>query len=163
MARAERESKYTGQISRTLNVQPDTPMIPTKVAVTLPIVSYQSGVACLHDSIRVYGTTGTDHPTWGYLTWDFTIPATNYPEWPDLIVASDDQRPYRGGFLRQITTIYKPTSLFTGSSVGSTNQRDFTTDTVYTGNVQTTTLTSTTRYEVDQRIQIHMISHINKQ
>ena len=138
------------------------PMLADRFDVTLPLVNYKSGVACLHPSIRVYGTTGTEHPTWGYLTWNFTVPATNYTTWPNSIVASDDQRPYRGGFLRQKTTIYKPDVLGGYGDIGQVNQKITAAAKPTSGSTITTTSgTTTTSTPVDPTIRYYYqkISH----
>ena len=125
------------------------PMIPDRFDVKLPLVQYQSGVACLHPSIRIYGTTGTEHPTWGYLTWNFTVSGTNYTTWPDSIVASDDQRPYRGGYLRQKTTIYKPDVLTGYGDFGGVDQKITADSSSTSGSTTTNTSgnTGTTTYD----------------
>ena len=56
----------------------------------------------------VTGTTGTDHPVYSYIGTTWTFLATNYTDWPDSLVISDTQKPFRGGYLRERVTAYKP-------------------------------------------------------
>lgn len=95
-------------------IGPDAPMIPLPIEVQTPIgVVYQS-IPTLHGAQRIQGTTGNQDPTWEYLTWDVQFPATEPADWPDQIVVSDDQRPYRGGYIRQKMTAYRPSTTGTG-------------------------------------------------
>ena len=65
---------------------------------------------CLHERIVLKATTGTNHNKYAYIgtTWDFL--ATNYTDWPNSIVVSDSQKSFRGGYLREKVTAYKPTA-----------------------------------------------------
>ena len=95
---------------------PDKPMIPTPISADFPIVSYRSKSA-LHGEFTFSGTTGTENTTYKWINWNHIEQATNYPDWPAQIIISDDQRPFRGGFLRQKTTAFIPDpAVFTPSS-----------------------------------------------
>ena len=89
------------------DIAPDPPMLPLSIDVTSPITNIHHGPT-LHKANSIWFTTGTEHPIYKWVTSIFPVPRTNYQDWPDTILASDDQRPFRGGYLRQKTTIYAP-------------------------------------------------------
>jgi hypothetical protein len=63
---------------------------------------------CLHgtiDQMEFIGNTDPVYVTQGYRLY---VPATNFTEWPASIVADHDIRPWRGGFMERITTVYPP-------------------------------------------------------
>ncbi len=80
---------------------------PTPLQFSCPFFSLSVGPT-LHvgDSITI--TTGTTHPKYDYAgdTWDFD--ASNYTDWPESMIASDELKPFRGGFLREQVTVYRP-------------------------------------------------------
>ena len=63
---------------------------------------------CLHGDVTMTYTNGTEDPVWDYGGYKTTWKATNYTGWPDDIVISDTQEPFRGGYLRTKVTAYKP-------------------------------------------------------
>tara|TARA_X000001382_G_scaffold111690_1_gene88636 strand:- start:690 stop:2051 length:1362 start_codon:yes stop_codon:yes gene_type:complete len=83
------------------------PMLPEPCVFQTPIASVNVPPT-LHDMISVTGSTGTDHPVYSYIGTTWTFLATNYTDWPDSLVISDTQKPFRGGYLRERVTAYKP-------------------------------------------------------
>lgn len=62
----------------------------------------------LHAEITLIETTGNNHPKYPYQETSETFPATNFTDWPDTLVASASQVPYRGGYKLTTITIAKP-------------------------------------------------------
>ncbi len=89
------------------DINPDEPMLPTSVSVNTVLASFNSP-ASLHNGTYVPVIIGTEDPVYEMGSWQFTVEPTNYLDWPSKILASDDQRPFRGGYLRQKTTIHNP-------------------------------------------------------
>lgn len=86
-----------------------TQMLPTPVIYSAPLFSLQIP-SCLHPAITAVCDTGNADPVYKQnVGSQRTTPATNYTTWPDSVTASDDQEPYRGGYLRTLVTVYKPT------------------------------------------------------
>lgn len=82
-------------------------MQPLPIAVNTPFYSWSVG-PCLHTSGQLNAITG-DHPKYDLnagvaAEWDATTPT----DWPGSVLAVDEQRPYRGGWLRTRVTIYQP-------------------------------------------------------
>jgi hypothetical protein len=102
-------------ISRSWSKNPQiliepTQMLPTPVIYSAPLFSLQIP-SCLHPAITAVCDTGNADPVYKQnLGSARTTPATNYTTWPDSVIASDDQEPYRGGYLRTLVTVYKPNS-----------------------------------------------------
>jgi hypothetical protein len=83
-------------------------MLPTPVTYACPYFT-MAIPECLHPVVTAKCDTGSSDPIYVLNTGSTrTIPATNYTSWPSSIVASDEQDPYRGGYLRTKVTIYKP-------------------------------------------------------
>ncbi len=83
-------------------------MAPLPIAVNTPFYSWSVG-PCLHSAGTITIFTGSDHPKYDLNTgiaaeWSDTTPT----DWDPSVVASDEQRPFRGGFLRTKVTIYQP-------------------------------------------------------
>jgi hypothetical protein len=55
---------------------------------------------CLHAAVRITGTTGTTHPTLAFAVWDYNFVATSPSSLSGVIVLTDTQEPYEGGFRR---------------------------------------------------------------
>lgn len=89
------------------DVAPDVPMLPIPISVATPYFSL-SIPASLHEEYNLTFTNGTTDPVFKLGVLNFTSAATNYTDWPATIVAQDTQKPYKGGFLRETVTIYKP-------------------------------------------------------
>jgi hypothetical protein len=102
-------------ISRSWSKNPQilikpTQMLPTPVIYSAPLFSLQIP-SCLHPAITAVCDTGNADPVYKSNVGSArTTPATNYTTWPESVIASDDQEPYRGGYLRTLVTVYKPNS-----------------------------------------------------
>lgn len=100
-------------IERTWSKDPQsllTPnqMLPTPIIYGSPFFNLNIP-ACLHGEVTAQCDTSNTDPIYTLNVGSSrTIPATNFTTWPESIVASDDQEPYKGGYLRTKTTIYKP-------------------------------------------------------
>ena len=90
-----------------LNLTNVIPMHPVPISFVSPLESLNVGPT-LHTEIDVMITTGTDHPVWELAGAQFTYEATNYTDWPDSLIISDTQKPYRGGWLRERIKAFKP-------------------------------------------------------
>ena len=105
-----RVAKFTVGTSKTgsaTELATVNPMLPEPCVFKTPIATV-SVPPTLHDQITVSATTGTDHPVYNYIGTTWTFLSTNYSDWPDSLVIADSQRPYRGGYLRERITAYKP-------------------------------------------------------
>lgn len=60
---------------------------------------------CLHGAISFSGTTGTDHPTLKYYSWNYTFAATSPSTLSGVIALSAEQTPHKGGYLVRTRTI----------------------------------------------------------
>lgn len=83
------------------------PMLPEPLVFQTPIATVNVPPT-LHKQILVTATTGTNHPVYNYIGTRWLFLATNYTDWPDTLIIADSQRPYRGGYLREKITAYKP-------------------------------------------------------
>ena len=82
-------------------------MTPTTIQVDWPIGRVDVP-SCLHEAISFSGTTGSEHPLYGLILFNYTVPATNYTDWPASLVVDYDVTPYKGGYLIKKTRVYKP-------------------------------------------------------
>ena len=83
-------------------------MQPLPIAVNTPFFSFSVGPS-LHTAGSFNVVTG-QHPKYALnagvaAEWEATTPT----DWPAAVRAADEQRPYRGGWLRTRVTIYQPT------------------------------------------------------
>tara|TARA_R100001443_G_scaffold54255_5_gene65738 strand:+ start:4595 stop:6259 length:1665 start_codon:yes stop_codon:yes gene_type:complete len=94
------------------------PMVPLPMSFITPMFNVRVK-ACLHPKVTLTYTTGSDHPIWDFASYDATYEATNYdpsttldannnPSWPSSLIISDTQKPFRGGYLRELITAYRP-------------------------------------------------------
>ena len=84
------------------------PMLPESIEFQTPIFSIRIKPT-LHTQIQLAGTSGTNHPVYAYNGTTFTYPATpNHQDWPTSLVVKDNQKRFRGGFLRERITAYPP-------------------------------------------------------
>jgi hypothetical protein len=90
------------------SIQAPEVMQPLPIVVNSPFYSWSVG-PCLHDggSITV---VMTNHPKYSSVegvvaSWPATSPKT----WPPSVIASDEQKPFRGGWMRTKVTIFQPT------------------------------------------------------
>ena len=54
-------------------------------------------------------STGNNHPIYNDASTVFTYGRTNYTDWPEELVVSDSQKPFRGGYVRERITVHAPT------------------------------------------------------
>ena len=84
------------------------PMLPEMIEFQTPIFKIRIKPT-LHNTVTLSGTSGTNHPVYAYNGTSFTYPSTGiHTDWPTSIVISDSQKPFRGGYLRERITAYKP-------------------------------------------------------
>ena len=90
------------------NLQKLQPMLPETIKFQTPLVSV--GIKpTLHSAVELGVQAGSNHPIYENEVVDVTYPATdNHTDWPPSLVISDSQRPFRGGFLRERLTAYRP-------------------------------------------------------
>jgi hypothetical protein len=87
---------------------PPVQMLPTPVNYASPFFNINIP-ACLHGEVECVCLTGSEDPIYVYGTGNAkTTDATNVTAWPDTIIAADSQEPYKGGYLRTVITITKP-------------------------------------------------------
>ncbi len=68
-----------------------------------------SSKECLHPIVEFQETTGT-HPDFArYYVRDVAFDATEQLDWPDYQVYEEDPQPYKGGWLKEVVKVYKPT------------------------------------------------------
>ena len=82
-------------------------MLPEPCVFQTPIATVNVPPT-LHEQILVSATTGSNHPVYNYIGTRWLFNATNYTDWPESLVIADSQKPYRGGYLREKITAYKP-------------------------------------------------------
>ena len=97
----------TGDNGSNLQLANVKPMEPMAMFFTTPMFNIKVP-RCLHNEYTLLFTTGTEDAEWDYISYDVTWPETNYTTWPSSIVISDDQQPFRGGYLRTKVTAYSP-------------------------------------------------------
>lgn len=90
-------------------VVPPSIMQPLPIAVNTPFYNFSVG-PCLHLSGFINAFVNASHPRYESVVgnvaeWEATTPT----DWPNSVVAVDEQKPYRGGWLRTKVTIYPPT------------------------------------------------------
>lgn len=83
-------------------------MMPLSIHMSSPFMALSIGPT-LHPGFGKSVTSGTNDPEYEFYGANFTFPPTSPPDWPTSILASDEVRPFRGGFLRTRTTIFPPT------------------------------------------------------
>ena len=82
-------------------------MMPLPIDLATPFFSLNIA-PCLHGALNISITSGTEHPIYDYTGGVYSYPATTPTSWPSSIVASDEVRPFRGGYMRTKVTIYPP-------------------------------------------------------
>ena len=87
------------------------PMLPKPISFITPLFTLNVRPT-LHTDITLTCTTGTNHPKWVLAGARFDYPATNYEDWPDHVIISDTQKPYRGGYLREAIRAANPADSF---------------------------------------------------
>lgn len=80
---------------------------PVPISYNCPFFSINIGPT-LHGAVQITADTGSNDPTWGVNVGSTrTFAATDPSDWPTSITL-DDQKPFRGGYLRQVVVINKP-------------------------------------------------------
>jgi len=82
-------------------------MKPLPISISTPVFSFNIGPV-LHGTLTIAITSGTNHQVYEYTGGYFGQAATTPATWPASILASDEVRPFRGGFLRTSVTVYPP-------------------------------------------------------
>ena len=83
-------------------------LMPTAIEFDFPMTRNFAIPRCLHPAVTLTEVVGTNHPELAYTVTTKNFQATNYIDWPNSIIASVYQVPYRGGFKMRVTTVYKP-------------------------------------------------------
>ena len=105
------------------------PMIPLPMDFVTPMFNVHVK-ASLHTGVTLTYQTGSDHPVWESAGYTAAYAATNYdpadtldssgfPSWPESLIISDTQKPFRGGYLREHITAYRPNGGRTGDTEDS--------------------------------------------
>ena len=82
-------------------------MQPESIAVSTPYFNL-SVRETLHGPVNVSVTNGTEDETYVYTAGVYTFDATNYEDWPDSIIVSSTVKKFRGGWLKETTTVFPP-------------------------------------------------------
>jgi len=82
-------------------------MRPESIEINWPILRL-SIPATLHAGDEIIGTTGNNHPEYGYVEFSKTIDPTNYLDWPPELITDFSVTPYKGGYRIEKTTVYRP-------------------------------------------------------
>lgn len=87
----------------------DTPktMLPLPLTLNTPFYGFRIGPT-LHGAVTV-NVVISDHPDYEAVAGVYSWPATTPTDWPANILAVDEQKPYRGGWLRTTVTVDRPT------------------------------------------------------
>ena len=83
-------------------------MRPLPIVIQNPFFGISVGPS-LHAGDTLSFTNGTTDPEFVYTISSYTVDATTPTDWPASIVAQDEARPFRGGFLRTTITVFPPT------------------------------------------------------
>jgi hypothetical protein len=95
----------------TINKVPQ--MLPTSIYYASPFFRINVP-ACLHGAVTLFCDIGSTDPTYtSNVGSSQTEPATNYTSWDQAdtgtgFTAYDEQKPFRGGYLRTTITVFKP-------------------------------------------------------
>jgi hypothetical protein len=82
-------------------------MRPERIDLSTPFFSI-SIPPTLHDEVSVSITPGTENPKYDYAGLNRNFDPTNPIDWPATVVASDEVRPFRGGYLRETVEVEQP-------------------------------------------------------
>ena len=92
-------------------------MLPNSAHYSSPFFTF-SIPECLHGDIPCRCDIGNSDPTYTPNTGSLRIfKATNFTDWPASIIAYDDQKPYRGGFMRTRIQVFSPAGGGGGAAV----------------------------------------------
>jgi hypothetical protein len=112
------KNQYSGpcraKITETFSLSPSSSstavtMQPLPISISNPYFSISIGPT-LHAAETLSFTNGTTDIEFEYTVANYFVEATTPPSRPAQIIASDEVKPFRGGYLRQVTTIFQPTS-----------------------------------------------------
>jgi hypothetical protein len=112
------KNQYSGpcraKITETFSLSPSTSstavsMQPLPISISNPYFSIAIGPT-LHAAETLSFTNGTTDIEFEYTVANYFVEATTPASRPAQIIASDEVKPFRGGYLRQVTTIFQPTS-----------------------------------------------------
>ena len=112
------KNQYSGpcraKITETFSLSPSSSstavtMQPLPISISNPYFSIAIGPT-LHAAQTLSFTNGTTDPEFEYTVANYYVAATTPVSRPAQIIASDEVKPFRGGYLRQVTTIFQPTS-----------------------------------------------------
>ena len=101
------------EVERSWSKNPQTipavsPMLPSPVIYGSPYFPLKIR-SCLHWDVEAHCDIGSEDPIYSENYGSSrTTPATNYVTWPTSLVGYDDQRPFRGGYLRVRKTVFAP-------------------------------------------------------
>jgi hypothetical protein len=82
-------------------------MLPLPIDLQTPVFGLNIGPT-LHTARGITLNTGTNHPVYEYSVGSWNFPATTPTSWPSSVVASDECRPFRGGYIKTKVTVYPP-------------------------------------------------------
>jgi hypothetical protein len=88
-------------------VNPIEAMQPTEIRVSWPIGTIVVP-PCLHGRYDFNGTTGDNNPDYGPANFQMVVDATNYTDWPESLLISSENEPYKGGFRCTEVIVYSP-------------------------------------------------------
>ncbi len=89
-------------------IDPVTPMLPNVIRYGAPYFSLNVP-PCLHGQSVSRCDIGSTDPTYTRNTGSARVTlATNFEDWPPSLVAFDDQKPHRGGYLRTRMVVLPP-------------------------------------------------------
>ena len=82
-------------------------MQPLRIDFSTPYFAINIGPS-LHAAQFVSFTNGAADPVFTYNIANFSTQATSPTDWPSSIIAADQVKPFRGGYLRQLVRVYQP-------------------------------------------------------
>ena len=88
-------------------VDPPQVMLPLPINIQSPYFGVNVGPT-LHVEYNLDFTNGTEDPEFVFTVASYDIPATEPTDWPSSLLASDEVKPYRGGFLRTTIVLGQP-------------------------------------------------------
>ena len=80
---------------------------PLPIDLHTPVFGLNIGPT-LHTARSVSLSTGTLHPIYEYTAGTWYFKATKPTAWPGSVIASDEQAPFRGGYMRTTVLVYPP-------------------------------------------------------
>jgi len=108
---------YRGPCKATVNITwslndptPDTlskTMQPQSISVSTPYFNLRVQDS-LHTDVVITVSNGTEDETYVYTAGKYTFKKTNYEDWPTSLVVSSTTKKFRGGYLKETTTVHQP-------------------------------------------------------